>query len=165
MLNLGAVLKKNSTLRIFRTLKATSNIWTISSLEHEVKETDNTDNLLLPSHHLTKKTLADIEKLSSRQLYFLLVNTHPFIPTSRRHFNELLKTDSLDWKQIYLLPRLVTLDSYSLSFQYKILSNVLYLDKKLFTFQKSTSPLSPFWRLSDEAVLHPFYECKIIQNL
>ena len=79
--------------------------------------------------------------------------------------NELLKTDSFDWKQIYLLPRLVTLDSYSRSFQYKILNNVLYLNKKLFAFGKSTSPLCPFCKLSDETVLHLFYECNIILNL
>ena len=71
----------------------------------------------------------------------------------------------MDWKQIYLLPRLVTLDSYSHSFQYKILNNVLYLNKKLFTFRKSTSPLCPFCKLSDETVLHLFYEYNIILNL
>ena len=60
---------------------------------------------------------------------------------------------------------MVTLDSYSRSFQYKILNNVLYLNKKLFTFRKSTSPLCPFCKLSDETVLHLFYECNIILNL
>ena len=131
-----------------------------------IKETDNADNLLLPNHHLIKKnTLIGIEKLNSRQLYSLLVYTHPFTPTSQKYLNELLKTDSFDWKQIYLLPRLVTLDSYSCSFQYKILNNVLYLNKKLFTFRKSTSPLCFFCKLSDETVLHLIYECNIILNL
>ena len=60
---------------------------------------------------------------------------------------------------------MVTLHSYSRSFQYKILNNVLYLNKKLFTFRKSTSPLCPFCKLSDETVLHLFYECNIILNL
>ena len=91
--------------------------------------------------------------------------THPFIPTSQTFLNELLKTDSLDWEQIYVLPRLLTLDSYSRSFQYKILNNVLYLNKKLFKFRKSTSPLCSFCKLSDETVLHLFYECNIILNL
>ena len=91
--------------------------------------------------------------------------THPFTPTSQKYLNELFKTDSFDWKQIYLLPRLVTLDSYSRSFQYKILNNVLYLNKKLFKFRKLTSPLCPFCKLSDETVLHLFYECNITLNL
>ena len=62
---------------------------------------------------LLKKVLIGIDKLNSRRSYFLLVYTHPYTPTSQKYFNELLKTDSLDWKQIYLLPRLVTLDNYS----------------------------------------------------
>ena len=106
-----------------------------------IKETGNADNLLLPNHHLIKKALIGIEKLNSRQLYSLLVYTHAITPTSQNYLNELLKTDSLDWKQTYLLPRLVTLHSYSRSFQHKILNNVLYLNKKLFTFRKSRSPL------------------------
>ena len=79
-----------------------------------------------------KNTLIGIEKLNSRQLYYLLVYTHPFPPTSQKYLNELLNTDSLDWKQIYLLPRLVTLEIYSRSFQYEILNNALYLNKKSF---------------------------------
>ena len=122
--------------------------------------------LLLPNHHLIKKkTLIGIEKLNSRQLYSLLLYTHPFTPTSLRYLNKLLKTDSLDWKQINLLPRLVTLDSYSCSFQYEILNNVIYLNKKHFMFQKSMSPLCSFCKLSDETVLHLIYECNIILNL
>ena len=118
--------------------------------KNTMKETDNADNLPLPNHHLTKKnTLIDIEKLNSRQLYSLLVYTHPFTPTSQKYLNELLKTNSLDWKKIYILPRLATLDSYSRSFQYKILNNVLYLNKRHFKFRKSMSPLCPFCKVSD----------------
>ena len=163
ILNVGAVLKKNSALTIFRTLNG-NNIYATSFLEKNKR--NNADNLLLPNHHLIKKnTLVGIEKLNSRQLYSLLVYTHPFTPTSQKYLNELFKTDSFDWKQIYLLPRLVTLDSYPRSFQYKILNNVLYLNKKLFTFRKSTSPLCPFCKLSDETVLYLFYECNITLNL
>ena len=114
---------------------------------------------------LLEKTVIGIEKLNLRQLYSLLVYTHPYTPTSQKYFNKLLKTESLDWKQIYLLPRLVTLNSYSHSFQQKILNNVLYLNKKLFTFQKLTSSLCPFCKLSDATVLHLFYEWNIVQNL
>ena len=136
---------------------ATANIYASSFLEKIIKETDN--------HHLIKKTLLGIEKLNSRQLYSLLEYTHPFTPTYQKYLNKLLKTDSLDWKQIYLLPHLVTLDSYSCSFQYKILNNVLYLNKKLFTFQKWMSLYCPFCKLSDETVLYLFYKCNIILNL
>ena len=59
----------------------------------------------------------------------------------------------------------LTLDSYSCSFQYKILNSALYLNKKLFTFRKLTSPLCPFCKLSDETVFHLFYEYNITLNL
>ena len=113
-----------------------------------------------------KKTLIGIEKLNARQWYSLLVYTHPYTPTSQKYFNELLKTDGLDWKQTYLLPRLVTLDSYSRSFQYKILNNVLYLNEKLFTFRKSTSPLSfpqTFWWDSTPSILRMRYGSKFME--
>ena len=113
-----------------------------------IKETDAADSLLLPNYHLIeKKTLTGIDNLNSRQSYSLLVFTHPFTPTSQKYFIKLFKTDSFDWEQIYLLPRLVTLDSYSRSLQYKILNNILYLNKKLFTFWKSTSPICPFCKV------------------
>ena len=122
-----------------------------------------TTSIFEKNHHLVKKsTLIGIEKLNSRQLYSLLVYTHPFPPTSQKYFNALFETDSFDWKQMYLLPRLVNLDSYCRSFQCKVLRNVLYLDKKLFTFRKSTST---FCKRSDETELHLFYECNIIQKL
>ena len=132
-----------------------------------IKQTDNPDNLLLPNHHLIKKknTLIGIQKLNLRQLYSPLVYTHPYIPTSQKYFKELFTTDNLDWKQIYLLPCLVTLDNYSRSFQCEILNSVLYLNIKLFTFRKWTSPLFPSGKLSDETVLHLFYKWDIIQNL
>ena len=59
---------------------------------------------------LLKKILIGIDKLNSRHLHFLLVYTHRYTPTSQKYFNELLITDSVDWKRINLLPCLVTLD-------------------------------------------------------
>ena len=166
MLNLGAVLKTNSALTNISNFKWQQLIYTLPpSRKKIIKETDNADNLLLPNGKFGSSRLIGIEKLNSRQLYSLLVYTHPFTPTSQKYLNELFKTNSFDWKQIYLLPRLVILDSYSRSFQYKILNNVLYLNKKLFKFRKSMSPLCPFCKLSNETVLHLFYECNITLNL
>ena len=114
---------------------------------------------------ISKDTLIGTEELNSRQLYSLLVYNHPFASISQKYFNELFNIDNFDWKQIYLLPRLVTFGSYSRSFQYKILNNVLYLNKKYFAFSKLTSPVCPFCKRFDETVLHLFYECEIIENL
>ena len=42
---------------------------------------------------------------------------------------------NLDWIEIYLLPRKVTLDSYSHSFQCKILNNIIFLNKKNYVWE------------------------------
>ena len=45
------------------------------------------------------------------------------------------------------------------SFQYKILNNILYLNKKLHIFGIKSSPLCFFCNLYDETLFHIFYEC------
>ena len=57
------------------------------------------------------------------------------------------------------------LDCYVRSFQYKVLNNVLYFNKKLFIFGKSSSPLRSFRKNADETILHLFYECNINKEL
>ena len=80
---------------------ATINICTTNFFRKKIKETDNAENLLLPNHHLIKKSsLIGIEKINSRQLYSRFVYTHPYTLTVQKYFNEVLKTDSLDWKHI-----------------------------------------------------------------
>ena len=72
----------------------------------------------------------------------------------------------MDWKQIYLLPRLITFDSYSRSFQYQILNNVLYLDKKLFKLWKRRhifAFLQTFWWDSSPSVLRMQYNSKSME--
>ena len=44
-------------------------------------------------------------------------------------------------------------------FQYKILCNVLYLTKKLFQFNKISSPEYPFCKFQEETTIHLFYTC------
>ena len=62
-----------------------------------------------------------------------------------------------DWGKIYKLPRITTINTYLRSFQYKILKNILFLNKKLFVFA---------WKMHHYArsimkkiPLHIFSEC------
>ena len=64
-----------------------------------------------------------------------------------------------------MLPHLVTYNTYMRSFQYKILNNVLFLNKKLHTFGIKPSPLCSFFNLYDEIPLHIFYECDTVKCL
>ena len=50
-------------------------------------------------------------------------------------------------------------------FQYKILNNVLYLNKQLFIFFKKDTKLCSYCRLQDETINHVFVECKFAIKL
>ena len=51
------------------------------------------------------------------------------------------------------------------SLQYKILNNVLFLNKKLHTFGIKPSPLYSFCKLYDKTPYHMFYECDRVKCL
>ena len=50
-------------------------------------------------------------------------------------------------------------------FQYKLLNNILYLNKKLFHFGITFQSKCSFCQLYDETPHHIFYECTYAQNL
>ena len=64
-----------------------------------------------------------------------------------------------------MLPRLATYNTYMRYLQYKLLNNILFLNKKLHIFGIKSSPLCSFCNLCDETPLHIFYECDSIKCL
>ena len=64
-----------------------------------------------------------------------------------------------------MTPRIVSSNTYMRCFQYKVLNNVLFLNKKLFLFKKSQSPLCFFCKEEDETVLHLYFCCPNVRNL
>ena len=78
------------------------------------------------------------------------------------YFEKIFPNIKLDWTNIYILPRITTLNTYLGSFQYKILNNILFLDKKLFVFQKKSTPLCSFCNKEKETPLHIFSECTYV---
>ena len=71
-------------------------------------------------------------------------------PSSQSYYQKLFQTTNLDWKNIYILPRIVTLDTKVRIFQYKLLNNVLYLNKMLFKFGKINSPKCSICKKEEE---------------
>ena len=67
------------------------------------------------------------------------------------------KKSNLDWKAIYILPRIATVDTTSRVFQYKLLNNVLFLNKMLYQFGILPDSLCPFCSLEKEIPMHIFY--------
>ena len=78
-------------------------------------------------------------------------------PKSQSYYEKLLETTNLNWKEIYILPRKVSIDANICMFQYKILISILFLNKLLLKLKKVPSPLCSFWNSADETLLHIFY--------
>ena len=103
-----------------------------------IKHNCSSENLLLLNDHLIKKNnLISLDKLHSRELYNILVYTSPYKPISQEYFENLFREQQLNWKEIYVLSRKVTLDCNVRSLQQKILNNVFYINNKLFIFGKT----------------------------
>ena len=62
----------------------------------------------------------------------------------------------LDWRKIYILPRTTSVNPYLHSFQYEILNNILFLNRK------KNTPLCLFCNKEEETPLHIFSECTYV---
>ena len=98
--------------------------------------------------------------MSSKEIYSILIESTDSKPSSQMYYKNIFQNSNLDWKTIYMLPRIVTKDSRLQVFQYKLLNNVLYLNKMLFRFGKIDSPLCSFCKMiEEERKKHLFYNC------
>ena len=117
-------------------------------------------------HHLIKNTkVIVLDKLTMREIYSVLLLSSGNTPTSQKYFGKVFPNENFDWKKIYILPRVLTINSFHRNFQYKILRNMLYLNKMLFTFGKTKTPLCSFCHLYDETTKHIFLECICVKQL
>ena len=94
-----------------------------------------------------------------------MISNENSLPSSQNYFNNILPNCNLLWEQIYLLPRKVTIDSYLRCFQYKILNNILFLNKKLFIFKIIDTPYCSFCGETEETTIHLFHECEKTSSL
>ena len=66
------------------------------------------------------------------------------VPTSQKSFDKAFSNENFEWKKIYILARVVTINNFQLNFQYKILHSILYMNKMLITFGKTKTPMCSF---------------------
>ena len=127
-----------------------------------IKSNCNSTNVLLFNHHVLKKrNLINLDKLYCWELYNILVSISPNKPTSQIYFENLFREQDLNWKEIYVLPWKVSLNCYVKSFYYKVLKDVVYMNKTLFTFGNSCSPLWCFCKNVVQTIFRLFYECNV----
>ena len=118
------------------------------------------------NHHLIKNNqILAIDKLIPKELYSLSIFLKNELPTSQKYFCNIFPNLQVEWKKIYLLQRKVSNDTNLRMFQYKILNNILYLNKQLFIFNKKDTKLCSYCKLQDETINHIFVECKFAIKL
>ena len=117
------------------------------------------ENLLIQNQHLIKKKqILCLSKLNSNELNKIQITVKYKKPT-QLYFEKIFKNFNLDWKTIYLLPRITTVHTTICVFQYKLLNNVLFLNKMLHQFGISQDSLCSFCSLEEETPMLIFYSC------
>ena len=100
-------LKEIQNKFLWSSKKSNLSSWKLTLLNDNV----NCQNIEYLSHHLIKNTqILALEKLIPKELYSLSIFLKTEIPTSPRYFIRLFPNLQCDWKDIYLLPRKVTID-------------------------------------------------------
>ena len=72
-----------------------------------------------------------LSHVSARSMYTKLIQPMFKPPTSHETIEKLFNNYEVNWKQSYLIPQKVTIDTSLRIFQYKILNNILYLNEGL----------------------------------
>ena len=91
------------------------------SLEDGENTNNQTDNAAVSDNDVQ-----DVTRMTSKSIYYTLVKRIQIPPTAQSKFNSLHNISGIiDWKNIYLLPGRVTLDTRTRAFQYKILNRIL----------------------------------------
>ena len=67
--------------------------------------------------------------ISSQMAYQKLIQPLSKPSTSQLYFEKVLGFGKVEWEKVYMLPRIVTIESSLRSFQHKILNNILYLNE------------------------------------
>ena len=133
------------------------------SIKNSMNLRENTTYIKV--HILNGYNSQSLDKLTSTEIYFILISKVQNKPSCNIYVKNLFDDYNIDWTAIYMAPRLVTYNNYVRYFQYKILNNVLFLNKDLHTFGIKPSLLCSFCNLYDKTPLHIFYYCDAIKYL
>ena len=98
-------------------------------------------------------------KLKANKLYSLSISLRNTAPTSQKYFEIFFPSLSFTWKDVYILPRTVTINIRLGVFQYKVLDNASYLNKHFHIFKLSDTKLCSFCNQEDKTIIHLFANC------
>ena len=105
-----------------------------------------------------------VGKLTSSIFYDMFVVKLSSSPTSQKYFDRQFGPN-LKWDDIYRLPHLVTSDSSTRYFQFKLSHNTLFLKSRLFHLNHVPDPLCSLCNNFNETPSHFFCECLVVVDL
>ena len=86
------------------------------------------------------------------------------VPSAQKKTKAKYPDLSLEWKEIYYLPFTVTRDTEISEFQYKLVSNIVCTNEKLFRFKMIDSLRCAFCQTEVESSEHLFFHCDITKS-
>ena len=71
-----------------------------------LKDKGNAKNLVIFDHHIVRKSqICSLNKLTSKELYLILVDAHTVKQAAQDYFNNLFESSDFNWKKNYFLIR------------------------------------------------------------
>ena len=128
----------------------------------QILDSDSTDFAEFFFHSKTGDI--NLIQLTSKKLYWTLVEDIRVHPTARLKYNSIYNDQDFNWKQIYLIPYKVTLDTRTRMFQYKLLNRIVYTNKLLHKIKLSDTSLCTFCGEYEESLEHLFLHCQFSKN-
>ena len=101
--------------------------------------------------------------LKSRPIKLVIVLFIP--PTAKKTLSGKFEIGEELWPKIYMLSNKCAIDTRTRVFQYKILNNVLYLNKHLYKTKGVESPLCSLCQKENETFEHLFVDCTFSKEL
>ena len=128
----------------------------------QILDSDSTDFAEFFFH--SKTGVINLIQLTSKKLYWTLVEDIRVHPTARLKYNSIYNDQDFNWKQIYLIPYKVTLDTRTRMFQYKLLNRIVYTNKLLHKIKLSDTSLCTFCGEYEESLKYLFLHCQFSKH-
>ena len=123
------------------------------------------NNGILHQHLLDLTRQLCMDRMTSSQIYTILIRTVFVKPASEQTIQIKLNMDNIDWNNVYEIGGKTTIDTYGRMFNFKLNHNMLLLNKALFIRGLTDSKICPFCNIEEETIIHLFANCPITVNL
>ena len=106
-----------------------------------------------------------LSQVKTNQIYDSLVRKTFIPPTAKKTLSGKFGIGKELWPKIYMLSSKCAIDTRTRVFQYKILSNVLYLNKHLYKMKVVESPLFSLCQKENNTFEYLFVDCTFSKKL